>query len=147
MTFRITVAAITTMVLLALGRHGIGAPLQSKTQWSGVYTAEQGKRGEELYSKYCTRCHGADLGGGGVAPSLTGSEFSANWNDLSLGDLFEQTRVTMPKDAPGSLSPQQNADILAFMLLKGSVPPGQTELSDKIEDLNTIKFIGQQPSH
>ena len=51
-----------------------------------------------------------------MAPGLTGGEFTSNWNDLSLGDLFERMRISMPQNAPGSLSRQQNADILAFVL-------------------------------
>ena len=83
-----------------------------------MYTEDQAKRGEALYSQYCASCHGPDLTGGEMAPGLTGGEFTSNWNDLSLGDLFERIRISMPQNAPGSLSRQQNADILSYMLYK-----------------------------
>src|SRR5213594_1141716 len=53
-------------------------------------------------------CHGPDLTGVDVAPALTGTEFASNWNDLSLGDLFERIRIGMPADKPGSLSRQDD---------------------------------------
>ena len=65
-----------------------------------------------------------------MAPGLTGGEFTANWNDLTLGDLFERMRISMPQNNPGSLSRQQNADILAFILTKGELPGRQDRAAD-----------------
>ena len=46
--------------------------------WDGVYTEEQAKRGEALYSEHCVRCHGASLQGNGEgAGPLTGPVFTA----------------------------------------------------------------------
>jgi hypothetical protein len=84
--------------------------------------------------------------GGEMAPGLTGGEFSANWNDLSLGDLFERMRISMPQNAPGSLSRAQNADILSFILFKGNYPAGKTELPQQTEVLNGIKFVSAKPN-
>ncbi len=102
------------------------APARS-TQ-DGVYSEAQAKRGEAGYSKSCAGCHGPDLTGVDAAPSLTGSEFNAGWNDQTLDDLFDRIRTTMPGDAPGSLSGDQCADILAFILAKDGFPAGQSEL-------------------
>jgi mono/diheme cytochrome c family protein len=118
----------------------------AKSQWDGVYTVEQAKRGEKLYAEKCASCHGPDMAGGEMAPGLTGGEFTANWNDLSLGDLFERMRISMPQNAPGSLSRQDNADILAFMLNKGSYPPGSAELPTQTEALNQVKFLAMKPA-
>jgi mono/diheme cytochrome c family protein len=134
--------------LLATGVLGARTAAQTagKSQWDGVYTDAQAKRGEELYSQYCASCHGPDLSGGEMAPGLTGGDFSSNWNDLSLGELFERIRVSMPQNAPGSLSRQQNADILAFVLYKGNFPAGSDELPTQTEVLNTIKFMAFKPA-
>jgi hypothetical protein len=75
-----------------------------------------------------------------------GGDFSANWNDLSLGQLFDRIRTSMPQNNPGSLSRQQNADILAFILFKGSAPAGSAELATQSEVLNGIKFVATKPS-
>jgi mono/diheme cytochrome c family protein len=140
------------LTLAVLATLGIGAgayavlSAQEKTQWDGVYTAEQAKRGDALYAENCASCHGPDLSGGEMAPSLAGGEFSANWNDLSLGQLFDRMRISMPQDNPGSLSRQANADILAFILQRGDYPVGPTELPTQSEVLGTIKFLAQKPS-
>src|SRR5215471_20618808 len=146
---RFTVAVLTLAGMLgygAFGARGTVSAAQDKSQWEGVYTADQAKRGEPLYGQYCASCHGPDLAGGEMAPGLTGGEFSSNWNDLSLGDLFERIRVSMPQNSPGSLSRQQNADILAFVLSKGNFPAGTTELPGTTDVLNTIKFVAQKPA-
>ena len=52
----------------------------------------------------------------------------ANWSGLTVGDLFERIRLSMPEGRPGTLSRQQNADILAYMLSVNQFPAGKTEL-------------------
>lgn len=146
---KVKIAIVTMCGLFAaatfatLGNAKVQA--QAKTQWDGVYTEDQAKRGEPLYAEKCSSCHGPDMNGGEMAPGLTGGEFQANWNDLSLGDLFERMRISMPQNNPGSLSRQQNADILAAMLKKGNYPAGKAELPTQTEMLNTVKFTAQKP--
>jgi mono/diheme cytochrome c family protein len=118
---------------------------QAKTQWDGIYTAEQAKRGDALYVEKCASCHGDELNGGEMAPGLIGGEFTANWNDLSIGDLFERMRISMPQNNPGSLSRQQNADVLAYILSKANYPAGKTEMPSQTEVLNGIKFAAMKP--
>jgi S-disulfanyl-L-cysteine oxidoreductase SoxD len=140
-----TLALAGTMAFGALGARGTVAAQGAKTQWDGVYTEAQAKRGEGLYSQYCASCHGADLAGGEMAPGLTGGEFTSNWNDLSLGDLYERIRISMPQSAPGSLSRQQNSDILSYVLRKMNMPVGTAELSTQTEALKEIKFLASKP--
>ena len=145
---KFTVAAVALLGMTAFGAFGARgtiAAAQAKSQWDGVYTADQAKRGEALYSQNCASCHGPDLTGGEMAPGLTGGEFSSNWNDLSLGELFERMRISMPQNAPGSLSRQDNADILSYILNKGNYPPGTTELPTQTEALNGYKFLAVKP--
>jgi S-disulfanyl-L-cysteine oxidoreductase SoxD len=146
---KFTVAAVALLGMTAFGAfaaRGTVAAQGAKSQWDGVYTQDQATRGEALYSENCASCHGPDLTGGEMAPGLTGGEFSSNWNDLSLGELFERMRISMPQNAPGSLSRQQNADILAYVLFKSNFPAGQTELPTQAEVLNTIKFVAAKPA-
>ena len=116
------------------------APPAGRSVWDGVYTAEQSKRGEPLYAQHCSSCHGTMLEGGEMAPPLAGGAFNANWNGLSLGDLFERTRISMPQNNPGSLSRQQYVDILAVMLGVGEFPAGKAELPRETEVLKQIAF-------
>ena len=112
----------------------------TQSVWDGVYTAEQAKRGEILYAQKCVRCHGSDLSGGEIAPALNNAEFRANWSGLSVDDLLERIKVSMPQDDPGSLSRQQTADVLAFVLSRNGFPEGKTELAREAEVLKTIRF-------
>jgi mono/diheme cytochrome c family protein len=106
----------------------------------GVYTAEQAKRGEALYKETCSACHGDNLEGSGPMPPLAGKDFLANWQGKTVGDLFEKTSTTMPATAPGSLTPEQAADVVSFLLSKDSYPAGSAALEAKVEPLQQIKI-------
>lgn len=118
----------------------LAAAQTARSVWDGVYTADQAKRGAELYQSNCASCHGTALGGGESAPPLTGGEFFSNWNGLTVGDLFERIRISMPADRPGKLSREQDADILAFMLSVSEFPPGKSELEHQAEALKQIRI-------
>jgi len=120
-------------------------PPPPRSVWDGVYTEEQAKRGEALYEKQCSACHGDKLAGRESAPPLTGGAFLSNWNGLPLSDLFERVRKTMPQNAPGKLTKQQNADILAYMLSFNKFPAGKTELYRQSEMLKEILFDWKKP--
>jgi len=117
----------------------------AQSVWDGVYTEEQANRGGALYAQRCVRCHGADLTGGEIAPALNSAEFKANWSDLSVDALLERIKVSMPQDNPGSLSRQQTADVVAFVLSRVGFPKGNTELAREAEVLKTIRFLASKP--
>jgi mono/diheme cytochrome c family protein len=118
----------------------------SRSVWDGVYTEDQAKRGETIYRKECAACHGDMLTGGESAPPLTGGAFLANWDGLTMGDLFDRIRKTMPQSNPGRLTRQQDADILAFMLSVNKFPSGKTELYRQSEMLKEIRFELAKPA-
>lgn len=140
--------AIVTLVWVGTLCSAVRAaqdPEGMQTVWDGIYTDAQAKRGESLYSLNCASCHGPSLGGGESASALTGPTFMANWSGVTIGDLFERIRVSMPQDAPGRLSGQQNADVLAYMLSVNKFPAGQMELARQADMLRQIKFEAQKP--
>jgi mono/diheme cytochrome c family protein len=118
----------------------------SASVWDGVYMAGQADRGKSLYGKSCASCHGASLRGGGAAPPLAGADFRAGWNGQTAGDLFEKIQATMPADQPGSLSREQNAAILAFMLASNGFPAGSKELPTDAAELAKIRFESAKPN-
>jgi len=131
------VAIVACGLLVALEALTAQAP---RSLWDGVYTQEQAKRGEAAYVEKCARCHGAELIGSDMNPPLVGPEFLSLWNTKTVGDLFDRVRTTMPQDKPGSLTRQQNADILAYLLSANKFPTGQTELQTQSELLKQIQF-------
>ena len=112
----------------------------SKTTLDGVYSAAQAARGQKIYTDSCASCHGPDQEGNGQTPPLAGKEFNGDWIDLSLGDLFDRTRATMPADKPGTLTPAQAADVIAFLLQKATFPAGETDLPMDAAALKGIQF-------
>ena len=106
----------------------------------GVYSDAQADRGAGSFAQNCAVCHGPSLGGVGEAPALVGAQFVSDFNGLTVGDLFERVRTTMPLNNPGGLSREQYADILAFLLKSNGYPAGQRDLYRRTEYLNVIRF-------
>ena len=141
----LTAAIIPLATALALQSAASAQP--TKSVWDGVYTEEQANRGRQGYADQCASCHGPELTGGEMAPALAGGDFMAGWDGLTVGDLFERIRISMPQNAPGSLSGQQNADILAFVLASNKFPSGSTELAKEAMILKTIKLEAKKSGH
>jgi cytochrome c len=123
----------------------VAAQAAATSVWAGVYTEEQAKRGETIYYERCAVCHGAQLEGGDMTPTLVGGLFTSTWNDLALSELFERIRITMPLNQPSTLSRQQTADVTAFLLKSNKWPAGQTELPRELEPLKEIQIQALKP--
>lgn len=137
----LVLAAVWTVAVTqsSLAAQAAAAPA-ARTVWDGVYTEAQAERGAATYKSACSECHGADLSGDGFAPALTGAEFTGNWNELSVGDLFERIRISMPPTGPAGVTPAQKADIVAYALKFNKYPAGTTELEGKADVLKLIKI-------
>ncbi len=134
---------IGTALLASVALCAQGDGLRSVLE--GVFTAEQSARGDKSYSQNCASCHGTALTGGESAPPLTGGEFSSNWYGLTVGDLFDRIRTTMPGDRPGSMGREPIADTLAYILSMNQFPAGNSELSAKTEVLKQIRLEASAP--
>ena len=145
MKSHIAAAFLIPIAVVAVLRANVQAQAPAASVWDGSFTEEQAKRGNPLYSQYCASCHGPELSGGEMAPPLASGDFLSGWDGLTLGDLFERIRISMPQNAPGSLSGQQNADILAFVLQANKFPSGKSELSNQGMALKAIKFEVKKP--
>jgi hypothetical protein len=62
-----------------------------------------------------------------------------------VGELFERTRKTMPQSKPGSLTRDQNAEILAYILSVNRFPAGKAELERATEVLMEIRIEATKP--
>jgi mono/diheme cytochrome c family protein len=105
---------------------------------SGVYTADQAKRGQTVYAEACSKCHLDDLSGGKDSPPLVGDEFLKGWTGKTVGALFDEVRMTMPFDSPGRLTAEQYADILAYIFSSNKFPAGSQELAHDVAPLQKI---------
>ena len=73
-------------------------------------------RGKEIFATRCVACHGADGNGSAVAPPLWGPR------SYNIGAGMARVRTAaayihqlMPRDRPGSLTPQQAFDLATFI--------------------------------
>jgi mono/diheme cytochrome c family protein len=113
------------LLCLALFAYSQDTP---RTVWDGVYNEEQAKRGNAVFLEQCSNCHGRDLEGADMTPALTGGAFTANWDGLTIGDLADRIRISMPLNSPGTLSRQQITDVVAYILRFNQFPAGKEEL-------------------
>jgi len=113
--------------------------------WDAVYTTSQASTGADLYEATCANCHGPELEGGETAPALAGPDFRWAWNGLSVGDLFERIRISMPEGRPRSVTRVEKAAVLAFMLSENGFPSGNELLTDKTDVLQAVRIDALQP--
>lgn len=142
MKFRVVAVMVSAVWLAGAVAQTVA---QQKTVWDGVYTEEQAKRGAEAYEKDCASCHQADLAGDGFAPGLAGPEFAAAWEGLSVGDLLERIRISMPPSDPNSVTTAAKADIIAHILKLNQFPAGKTELPSELDAAKQIQYKASKP--
>jgi mono/diheme cytochrome c family protein len=110
-------AMVWTSALVAVAVHA----QTGKSSNDGVYTAAQADRGAAVFKTNCASCH--------ETSRFTGSEFLPVWAGKTLFELFDVVSTTMPEDKPGSLKPQQYADVIAYFLRLNGYPAGDAELA------------------
>jgi mono/diheme cytochrome c family protein len=115
-------------------------PAPNRSVLDGVYTEEQNRRGQAAYADACATCHAATLAGADVVPALAGADFLSKWTGATAGELFERIRTTMPQASPGSLSPQQYADIIAHIFNRNRFPAGRAPLDADLAALRMIRI-------
>jgi mono/diheme cytochrome c family protein len=147
--FRVQLLSLPLLWALALMHVSLraqqaapAAASATRSVWSGVYTDEQAKRGAGVYAQSCANCHGKALEGNlsENGPSLAGALFLSSRNGSTVGALFRRIRSTMPDDDPGSLTPQQDADVVAYILSVNNFPSAKDELPPDVEKLMQIQF-------
>jgi mono/diheme cytochrome c family protein len=129
----------------AIGAATLGIHEPTRTVWDGVYTDSQAVHGDSLYKAGCANCHGATLAGSDDGTPLTGDTFLGNWNGLTLAELYDKIRSTMPPDHPKTIPPEQIADMLAFILTKNHFPSGNSALASDADRLKDIKIVASKP--
>ena len=129
------------LALLAFSARGIEAqqskadaplPAGHRSSTAGVYTAAQAKQGEENYGMMCMGCH--------TAASHMGDVFVSNWQGRPVADFFGFIRGAMPKTDPGSLTAEEYAAIVAYILKINGMPAGREALPSDSVALAKIRF-------
>jgi mono/diheme cytochrome c family protein len=113
----------------AAGQEPGGSPARSTM--GGVYTAEQARKGQELFGGLCRSCH--------TSPAHT-PDFKGAWTGRLLSGLFEFIQSEMPKDNPGTLTAQEVVLMLAYTLNALGMPAGDAELPADAAALAQIRI-------
>ena len=113
-----------------LGTVDAGA-FQAKAASEGIYTTAQAGRGQTTYEAGCASCH--------ELSKFKGTEFTKAWTDKPLTELHTAL-MGMPMDAPGSMKPQEYADIIAYFLSINGYPAGAAELAGDEATIKSIKL-------
>src|SRR5438105_13818670 len=99
---------VTATILLA----GILVSVSAAAPRAALTNQDQIGAGAAVFADVCARCHGA-AAEGGEGPSLDRPTLAGY---RSADRLFRFVRISMPDDAPGSLSQQEYYDVVAFLL-------------------------------
>ncbi len=106
---------------------------------SGVFTTEQASRGRNQFLGQCKSCHAPE--------SQTGANFARLWGGKPLLDFFKFVSEKMPENDPGTLAPETNIDIIAYVLQLNAMPTGSTELAADTTALRETRIeLKDQPT-
>jgi len=141
---RIVMGWVAGVAAVSCFATAAAAQAPTRNTWDGVFTAEQAERGSQIYQGMCASCHGPQLGGIDAAPALNGGSFYANWNGVTLGDMADRVKVSMPANMPGVMNRQQVADVLAYIFSRNGMPAGEQELPRQVAYLRAIAFKAQR---
>ncbi|MDE0475776.1 MAG: PQQ-binding-like beta-propeller repeat protein [Gammaproteobacteria bacterium] len=108
--------AVSALAVTAASVPCLAAGQQIEATGAPTYTHEQAVAGEAVYREACADCHLANLRGDFEAPELAGGSFRSYWGDVPIGELLENIRLTMPEDAPESLSDAEYAAVVAYII-------------------------------
>lgn len=153
-------AAVALMILVAAVGVGLTARAAQapgkRSVMDGVYTTDQAARGRAQYRKRCVLCHldngqghaavpvipgeSLEREGDAEAPAVAGEPFQKKWNGRTAWELYGTMASTMPVGSPKTLSPQEYADLLAFLFELNKFPAGQSELTPAREQLESISI-------
>jgi mono/diheme cytochrome c family protein len=120
------------LALAAVGAAGSQNGDDMRSALTGVYTTAQAARGEQTYFNICVACH--------PRGTYSSDAFKTTWSGRPISDLFEVVKERMPKSDPGSLTPEEAAQVLAYILKINDVPAGEADLPSDLAALKRIKF-------
>lgn len=106
------------------------------------YTLEQASAGQQVYEARCATCHGFNLEGFELAPSLSGNLFSRRFGDGSADNLARNVMRMPPNEA--GLAEDEIAEVLAYLLSRNGVEAGSSLVSSDLNVLATYQIPAQE---
>jgi len=116
----------------ASGSGGAASGAAPAATVEAYYTADQATRGQRTFTTICAVCHGRN--------EFTGPIFQVTWMADPVGAIYDHISTKMPQNRPGSLSPQEYVDVIAYMLQLNRRPVGERELPADPELLARMRW-------
>ena len=116
------VVALSVWQSVGFGQPAAGQP--------PAFTQTQASAGSAAYRQHCASCHGAQLEGQHLAPSLAGERFDRTWRGKTVDALMFHVRRMPPKPGAtsGGLDDDTYANILAHLLQANRLEPSASAL-------------------
>ena len=112
-----------------------------RTNWDGVFTDAQARRGEQVYQRACSVCHLDELQGDAVSPALVGASFTARFVGSTALEMVQSIRSSMPQNAPDSLGDRAYIDLVSYLLKMNGSGAGAAELPIDVAELEKIAIV------
>jgi mono/diheme cytochrome c family protein len=122
----------------------VSAPPAGRTNWDGVFTDAQARRGRQVYQRACSVCHLDELQGDAVSPPLVGASFTGRFTGGSALDMVQAIRGSMPQNAPDSLGDRAYVDLISYLLQMNGSVAGESELPIDVAELEKITIADRR---
>jgi len=115
---------------------------QQQSQQVASYTLAQAAAGEAAYQQQCAACHGDNLEGFELAPSLSGNFFTRRWGGKAVSELAAELRRMPPEQVDG-LDDRVYSNILAYLLQQNGAEAGDNPLPTEVATMNELLIPAQ----
>jgi hypothetical protein len=124
-----------------------GEPVQ-KTTNDGVYTKAQADGAKPQFDKICADCHPFTVAAKKKPKDLPlGDEpFFESWSGRTLSEMITLIALTMPNDGSATVTDEEAANLVAYILQQNGYPAGSTPLT-KATASAVIQRPGPQKKH
>ena len=116
---------------------GFFSHAQQQSQQVASYTLAQAAAGEAAYQQQCAACHGDNLEGFELAPSLSGNFFTRRWGGKTVSELAAELRRMPPEQVDG-LDDRVYSNILAYLLQQNGAEAGDNPLPTEVATMNEL---------
>jgi mono/diheme cytochrome c family protein len=107
-----------------------------------LFTSSEAAHGRIVFEQQCAACHGEDLRGK-IGPALIGPGLGSVADHTTVSIMFNVIAFEMPAGDPASLTQQNYADVMAYILQRNGYPAGAHPLSYTTAEASDTPLISQ----
>ena len=107
-----------------------------------LFTSNEAVQGRSVFEHHCAVCHGEDLRGK-IGPALIGPSLGSTGNHTTVSIMFNVIAFEMPAGDPASLTKEDYAEVMAYILLRNGYPAGAHPLSYAAAETSDTPLISQ----